>query len=112
MLNGTPFCGFSRELCVVVSPATGTERIWTPGAEIVLEVVRMVVNEQYPNLMPTLYPGGMATEVRPFGTLNAMCLVFLSLANIKTPAINGDFFSFTCFIVGCAVIRPVGVPAR
>ena len=29
--------------------------------EVVLEVVRMAVNEQFPSLMPTLYPGSMAT---------------------------------------------------
>ena len=31
-------------------------------------------NEQYPSLMPTLYPGGSATVSRPFGTLDAMWL--------------------------------------
>ena len=62
--------------------------------------------------MPTLCPGAAATEPRPFGALDVMSLAYQTLKNNKTPAINGDFFSFTCFIVGCAVIRPVGVPAR
>ena len=67
--SGTPVCEFGREFRVVVSAATGTERALAPGAEIVLEVVRMAVNEPYPSLVPTLYPGEMATAeaVRYFG---------------------------------------------
>ena len=79
--NGTPFCVFSREFRVVVSAATATERVLAPGVDIVLEVVRMAVNEQYPSLMPTLYPGVMATEPRPFGSLDAMWLAFQAFAN-------------------------------
>ena len=88
--NGNPFCELSREFRVVVSAATGTERVLVPGAEIVLEMVRMAVIEQCPSLMPTLYPGVMAAEPRPFGTLDAMWLAFQALANTKTPATNGD----------------------
>ena len=90
--NGTRFRDFGREFRVVVSAATGTERTLAPGTDNVLEVVRMAVNEQYPSLMPTLYPGVMATEPRPFGTLDAMWLAFQALANNKTPAINGETF--------------------
>ena len=88
--NGAPFCDFSREVRVVVSTATGTERVQAPGAESFLEVVRMAVNEQYPSLMPTLYSGVMATEARHFGALDAMRLAFQALANTKASAINGE----------------------
>ena len=74
--NGSPFSDFSREFRVVVLAATGTERGLAPGTDIVLDVVRMTVNEQYPSLMPTLYPGVRATDPRPFGTLDAMSLAF------------------------------------
>ena len=70
-----------------MSAATGTERFLAPGTDIVLEVVRMAVNEQFPSLMPTLYPGVMATGPRPFGTLGAVWLACQALANNKTPAI-------------------------
>ena len=33
--NGRPFCDFCREFRVVVSAATGIERVLAPGAEIV-----------------------------------------------------------------------------
>ena len=49
----------------------------------------MAVNEQFPSLMPTLYPGVLATVSRPFDTLDAVWLDFEALANNKTPAING-----------------------
>ena len=64
---------------------------WSQGQRFVLEVVRIAVHEQCLSLMPTLYPGVMAKESRPFGTLDAMWLAFQALANNKTPAINGDF---------------------
>ena len=95
--NGNLFSDFSRELRVVVSAATGTERVLAPGTDIELEVVRMTVNEQYPNLMSTLYPGVMATEPRPFSTLDAIWLAFQALANNKTPAINSEN-SFSCLL--------------
>ena len=106
--NGNPFCELSREFRVVVSAATGTERVLVPGAEIVLEMVRMAVIEQCPSLMPTLYPGVMAAEPRPFGTLDATCLAFQSLANSKTPAINdGLFFYLPAF---SSDVRPPAPP--
>ena len=49
----------------------------------------MAVIEQYPILMPTLYPGVMVTVSRPFGILDAMYFSSETLANTKTPAING-----------------------
>ena len=63
-----------------------------PGTDNGLDV-RMAVNEHYPSLMPTLYPGLMATKLRPFGTLDAMWSAFQALSHNKTPAINGKICS-------------------
>ena len=94
---------------MLVSAVTGSERTLTPGVDVVLEVVRMAVNEQCPSLMPTLYPGSMATGPKPYASLDEMCKVFSDIYNNKTPAINGEKnFFFACFFVGSAVIRPVG----
>ena len=67
--TGTPFCDFSREFRVLASAVTVNERTLAPGVDVVLEVDRMAVNEQFPSLMPTLYPGSMATDpkLRFFG---------------------------------------------
>ena len=65
--------------------------------------------------MSTLYPGILASVSRPFDILDAMWLAFGTLANTnkKTPAINGEnVILLACYIDGCAVIRPVGAPAR
>ena len=53
--TGTPFCDFRREFRVLVSAVSGSERTLAPGVDVVLEVLRMAVNEQFPSLMPTLY---------------------------------------------------------
>ena len=34
---------------------------------MVLDMVRMAVNEQFPTFMPPLYPGSMATDPKPYG---------------------------------------------
>ena len=70
--TGTPFCDFSREFRVLVSAITGSERTLAPGVDVVLEVVRMAMNEQFPSLMPTLYPGSMATGPKPYASLDEM----------------------------------------
>ena len=75
---------------MLVSAVTGSERTLAPGVDVVLEVVRMAVNEQFPSLMPALYPGPMATDPKPYASLDKMWKAFGDLANNKTPAVNGD----------------------
>ena len=75
---------------MLVSAVTGGERTLAPGVDVVLEVVRMAVNEQFPSLMPTLYPGSMATGPKPYASLDEMWKAFSDLYNNKTPAINGE----------------------
>ena len=69
-----------------------------PGLDVVLEVVRMAMNEQFPTLMPTLYPGSMATDPKPYASLDAMWKAFNDLAYKKTPAVNRDIF-FVCLFL-------------
>lgn len=45
--TGTPFFDYSREFRVFVSTVPGSERALDPGVDVVLEVVRMAVNEQF-----------------------------------------------------------------
>ena len=112
VLNGTPFSDFIREFRGVVPAVTGTKRVLASGTDIVLEVVRMAVNEQYPSFfMLTLYPGARATEPRPFGTLDAMWLAFQALENNKTPVINGEkVFSLPASSSGVRSSAPSGPP--
>lgn len=76
----TPFCDASQEFCGYVYAASGTKRVVLPGVTAVSEVAQ---NEQYPSLKPTLYAGVSATVPQPFGPLNAMSLLFKTLATSK-----------------------------
>ena len=96
--NGTPFSDFSREFRVLVSAVTGSERVLSPGTDVVLEVVRMAVNEQFSTLMPTLYPGLKATDPRPYASVDAMWKAFSDLAHNKTPAVNGENIFISLFL--------------
>ena len=98
---------------MLVSTVTRSDRTLAPGVDVVLEVVGMAVNEQFPSLMPTLYPGSMGTGPKPYASLDEIWKAFGDLSNNKIPAINGEKkYYFACFFVGSAVIRPVGAPAR
>ena len=113
MCNGMPFSDFSREFRVLVPTATRSERVLSPGTDVVLEVVRVATNEQFPALLPALYPGSKATDPRSYASLDAMWRAFSDYANNNTPAVNGETFFFSpCFFDGSVVIRPVGTPAR
>ena len=56
MCNGTLFSDFDREFRVLVLTATGSERVLSPGTDVVLEVVGVAANEQFPALLPALHP--------------------------------------------------------
>ena len=68
----TRFSDLSREFRVLVSAVTESERVMSPGTDVVLEVVKMAVNEQFPTLMPTLYPRSKATDSRPDASSEAI----------------------------------------
>ena len=76
---------------MLVLAVTGSERTLAPGIEVVLEVVRMAVNEQFPSLMPTLYPSSMATDSKPCASLGMMWTAFGDSPNNKTPGVNGSY---------------------
>ena len=105
--TGMPFCDFSREFRVLVSAVTESERTLAPGVDVVLEVVRMGVNEQFSSLMPVLYPGLMATSPKPYASLDEMWKAFSYLSNNEPPAINGD-----CFLLRLFRRRECGHPPR
>ena len=96
--NCTPFLDFKREFRLLVSTVTGSGRVLSPRTDVVLEVVRMTVTQQFPTLMLTLYPGSKATDLRSYASLDAMWRAFSDLAPNKTPAANGAFFCIYLFL--------------
>ena len=94
---------------MLVPAVKGSERTLAPGVDVVLELVRMAVNEQFPSLMPTLYPGSMATGPKPYASLDEMWKAFGDLSNNKTPAINGEkMFSLPLSSSGMRSSAPSG----
>ena len=59
------------------------------GTGATVEIVRLSANEQFPQLMPSLYAGELASCRLPFGSIDAMWLALGALANNKTPALHG-----------------------
>ena len=88
--SGTLYSDFNREFCLLVSVVTGSERVLSSGTDVVLEVVRVAVNEPFPTLMLTLYPSSKVTDPRPFSSLDTIRRVFSDLAHNNKPAVNGE----------------------
>ena len=67
---------------MLLSAVTRSESNLAPRVDAVLEAVRRAVNEQFPSLTPTSYPGSMATEPRPYASLDKMREGFVDLSLI------------------------------
>ena len=69
----------------------------------------MAVNEQFPFMMPTLYPGSIATDPKLYASLVKMWKTFGDLTNNMTPAVNGDnCFSLPVSYSGVPSSAPAG----
>ena len=58
-----------------------------------MELIRIRTAQKYPMLMPTLFPGNLATRKRPYDSLATLWTVFAHLKHDTSPAIDGDAFS-------------------
>ena len=58
-----------------------------------IELVRIRTAQQYPMLMPTLFPGDLATREKPYVTLASMWTAFGDLKHNMSPAIDGEDFA-------------------
>ena len=83
---------------VVVSVITRSEQVLAPSMSTVLELVRRGVMNQYPGLMPTLYPGELATVPTPFGSIDALWSAFQVLAT-KHPRSAAKIFLFALSLI-------------
>ena len=83
--NGTPFPDFFGAFRVVVSGITGSDQVLAPNMSTVLELVRRGVMNHYPGLMPTLYPGELATVPTLFCSMMLCGWHFKFWQRIKQP---------------------------
>ena len=90
--SGTPFSGFVRSFRVVVASTADKGGPLAPSPEMAMELVRIRTAQQYPMLMPTLFPGVLATRERPYDSLATLWIVFANLKHSTSPTIDGDAF--------------------
>ena len=64
-----------------------------PSVTMAIELVRIRTAQQYPKLMPTLFPGDRAIREKPYASLALMWTAFADLKHNTSPAINGDAFA-------------------
>ena len=64
-----------------------------PAPDMAMELIRIRTAQQYPTLMPTLFPGKLATQKKPYDSLAALWVAFAHFKHNTSPAIDGDVFS-------------------
>ena len=93
MPSGTPFSNYLRPFRVVVASTVDKDGPLAPSPEMAMELIRIRTAQQYPMLMPTLFPGILATRERPCDSLATLWTVFAYLKHNTSPDIDGDAFS-------------------
>ena len=91
--SGTPFSNYLRSFRAFVASTVDKGGPLVPSPEMAMELIRIRTAQQYPMLTPTLFPGILATEERPYDPLATLWTVFAHLKHITSPAIDGDAFS-------------------
>ena len=64
-----------------------------PSSDMAMELIRILTAQQYPTLMPTLFPGKPATQKKPYDSLAALWVAFVHLKHNTSSAIDGDAFT-------------------
>ena len=91
--TGTPLSSYLRALRVVVASTVEKGGPLAPSAAMANELVRIRTAQQYPMLMPTLFPGDLATREKPYVFLASMWTAFGDLNHNTSAAIDGDAFA-------------------
>ena len=91
--TGTPFASYLRALRVVVASTVEKGGPLAPSTAMAIELFRIRTAQQYPMLMPTLFPGDLAIIEKPYVTLASMWAAFGDLKHNMSPAIDGDAFA-------------------
>ena len=108
--TGTPFSSYLRALRVVVASTVEKGGPLAPSATMAIELVRIRTAQQYPTLMPTLFPGDRATREKPYASLALMWTAFADLKHNTSPAINGDAFASAPQVPSSHAPPPINTP--
>ena len=87
---GRPFPALLRSFRVVVLSTVDKGGPLAPSPEMAVELIRIRTAQQYPMLIRTFFPGGLATRERPHDSLATLWTVFVNLKHNTSPAIDGD----------------------
>ena len=109
--TGTPFSSYLRALRVVVASTVEKGGPLAPSATMAIELVRIRTAQQYPTLMPTLFPGDLATREKPYASLASMWTAFSDLKHNTSPAVDGDAYTSVPRASGPITTPTVTVPA-
>ena len=90
--TGTPFSSYLRTLRVVVASTVEKDGPLAPSAEMAIELVRIRKAQQCPMLMPTLFPGDLATREKLYDSLASMWTAFVDLKHNTSSTIDGGAF--------------------
>ena len=93
--TGTLFSSYLRTLRVNVSSTVDKGDSLAPSVEMAIELIRLRTAQPYPILMPTLFPGDLATREKPYDSIVSMWTAFANLKHNTLPAIDGGAFSST-----------------
>ena len=84
-----PFADYLREFKLLISSVSGTGRQTGPSDAMCQTYVRNSIAQQFPTLMPSLFPGVLAQQEVPYTSIDAMWSAFATQENNLTPAIRG-----------------------
>ncbi|CAM9911980.1 unnamed protein product, partial [Sphacelaria rigidula] len=84
-----PFADYLREFKLLVSSVTGTGRQNGPSDAMCQTYVRNSIAQQFPTLMPSLFPGALTHTQVPYASVDAMWNAFVDQEHNLTPAIRG-----------------------
>ena len=108
--TGIPFSSYLRALRVVVASTVEKGGPLAPSATMAIDLVRIRTAQQYPTLMPTLFPGDRATREKPHASLALMWTPFADLKHNTSPAINGDAFASAPQVPSSHAPPPINAP--
>ena len=108
--TGTPFSSYLRALRVVVASTVEKGGPLAPSATMAIELVRTRTAQQYPTLMPTLFPGDRVTREKPYASLALMWTAFADLKHNTSPAINGNAFASAPQVPSSHAPPPINAP--
>ena len=108
--TGTPFSSYLRALRVVVASTVEKGGPLAPSATMAIALVRIRTAQQYPTLMPTLFPGDRATREKPYASLALMWTAFADLKHSTSPTINGDAFASVPQVPSSHAPPPINAP--